>query len=254
MKLSDIFTNVKGTWAEVFAEALRKARPAQSAWAARPIAERRASFTELRRVLSRRSREVADVIAAENGKTSLEALTQEIIPILDCLVFVEKKAARVLAPRRVRLKTRQFYFRGKTCEVRREPWGVVGVLGTWNYAFFISLSQILFAVAAGNAVIFKGAPESPKVTRLIEELLEEAGFAKDLVFCASGPAEAGEALTAAGCDKLILTGSRSTGRKVLGASAQELKPAVAELSGADAFVILSDADWKKPGPRPKALP
>jgi acyl-CoA reductase-like NAD-dependent aldehyde dehydrogenase len=128
--------------------------------------------------------------------------------------------------------------------VRREPWGIVAVLGTWNYAFFISLSQILFAAAAGNAVIFKGAPESPKVTRLVEELLEEAGFPRDLVFCASGPAEAGEALTLAACDKYILTGSRSTGRKVLEAAAQALKPAVVELSGADAFVILGDADWK----------
>ena len=244
MKLSDIFTNVRGTWAEVFEDARHKARAAQGLWAARPFAERRPVFTELRRVLSRRSREVADVIAAENGKTALEALTQEIIPILDSLVFLEKRAQKTLAPRRVRLKTRQFYFRGKACEVRREPWGVVGVLGTWNYAFFISLSQILFAAAAGNAVIFKGAPESPKVTRLIEELLEEAGFPRDLVFCASGPAEAGEALTQAGCDKYILTGSRSTGRKVLAAAAQDLKPAVAELSGADAFVILGDADWK----------
>lgn len=244
MKLSDIFSNARGTWTEVFEDALKKARAAQGAWAARPFAEQKALFRELRSVISRRSRDIADTIAAENLKTPLEALTQEVIPTLDALVFLEKKAGRILAPRRLRLGTRQFYFKGKSCEVRREPWGVVAVLGTWNYAFFISLSQILFAAAAGNAVLFKGAPESPKVTRLIEELLEEAGCPKNLIYLASGEREAGEALTSSGCDKLILTGSRATGRKVLGTLAQTLTPAVVELSGSDAFVILGDADWK----------
>jgi succinate-semialdehyde dehydrogenase/glutarate-semialdehyde dehydrogenase len=234
-------TLVSGT--DLGREAAR-ARAAQGEWARRGVRGRLGPFGELRRILVDEADAVAAAIARENGKTPLEALSQEILPVLDTLHFLGERAAGVLEPRRPRLATKLFYFRGREVEVRREPWGLVGILGTWNYAFVLSLTQALFALAAGNAVVLKGAAESPRVTELIAGLLERAGFPRGLVFAYAGGREAGEALVAAGCDKVVLTGSRGTGRRVLAALGERLIPAVAELSGCDAYVILDDADWE----------
>jgi len=226
-----------------FAPHAAAARRAQEKWVALPWSERRACFGRLRGVLTRSSDRIAKVIAAENGKSLIEALSQEIIPLSDAAYFLEKNAERLLRPEKVKLTTKQFYFRGRSCQIRHEPCGVIGIIGTWNYAFFISASQALFALAAGNGVLLKGAPESPRVTELTAELFYEAGFPRDLFYAVSGGRDAGEALCRAACDKYILTGSRQTGRAVLATLAAELKPAVMELSGADPYVILSDADW-----------
>lgn len=219
-------------------------RVAQSQWASLAPQRRSEYFRRLRRILSERSSEAASIISAEAGKSPLESLSQEIIPTLDTLLFLEKQAAGILRPRKIRLTTRQFYFYGRACEVRREPYGIVCIFGTWNYSFFISMSQILFALAAGNGVVFKGSELSPAVTEFMKLIFKEAAFPDHLVFAFTGDAHAGEALCRAGCDKYVLTGSRDTGRAVMRSLADYLKPAVMELSGSDSYVIFSDADWK----------
>lgn len=222
---------------------LERAREAQRFWAEKSVAQRLSAVLALRKILSEEAAEVAGVIAAESGKTSLEALTQEVIPSLDSLLFLEKNAARILADRPVKLKTRQFYFRGKKNFFIYRPYGLIGILGTWNYAFYLSISQVVFALAAGNGVILKGASLSPKVTRRIQELLTQSGFPKDLFWGEAGGEEAGRALVEARLDKYILTGSRRTGRAVLKTLSDSITPLVSELSGLDSFVILPDADW-----------
>jgi len=113
----------------------------------------------------------------------------------------------------------------------------------WNYPFFLCLTQFLFALIAGNAVILKGAEGSERIMDVITELLVEAGFNKDLFFIFAAGSGAGEALTRLGCDKYILTGSRKTGQAVMRLLSNQWRPSVMELSGNDPYVILSDADW-----------
>jgi len=197
----------------------------------------------MREILSGDSERCVRVLAQENGKTELEALSQEIIPLLDTLEYLEKNAADVLSDRPVKLGTRQFYFRGKRNAYIHVPYGVIGILGTWNYPLFLCMTQVLFALTAGNAVVLKGSEFSERVTDLIEELLKASGFPEDLFYCFSAGSGAGEAVCRAGCDKYVLTGSRRTGKAVMRLLSDNLKPAVIELSGCDPYVILSDADW-----------
>ncbi|MBF0253792.1 MAG: aldehyde dehydrogenase family protein [Candidatus Omnitrophica bacterium] len=227
----------------LFRQKLPGLRAAQCRWKHTPMSERIAILRRLRKILSAESDRFARAIAHENGKTPLEALTQEIIPTLDAVEFLEKEAAQILATRPLRLKTRQFYFKGKDNAIFYEPYGVIGILGTWNYPFFLCMTQVLFALIAGNAVVLKGSEFSFRVTDLLAELLTAAGFDPELFHCFSAGSGAGEALVRLECDKYILTGARKTGKAVMKMLAETMTPAVMELSGCDPYVVLSDADW-----------
>ena len=224
-------------------EKLPTLKKAQEAWRALSIEERVKPLKAMRLKLSRNSDEYVRAISLENGKTELESLSQEVIPILDTLEFLEKNASEILRPKALKLRTKQFYFKGKEHELIYEPYGVIGILGTWNYPFYLCLSQVLFAIVAGNAVILKGAEYSERITDVIQELLIASGFPEELFYCFSAGSAGGEALSRLGCDKYILTGSRRTGQAVLKILNDKLTPSVMELSGSDPYIILSDADW-----------
>jgi acyl-CoA reductase-like NAD-dependent aldehyde dehydrogenase len=219
-------------------------RRAQDPWAAQSISQRLKYIKKIRGLVSSDSDRIARAVAEEAGKTPLEALTQEILPFLDTCLFLERRAETILADQPVEFQSRLFFAAKKTNDITRAPYGVIGILGTWNYAFFLNLTQALFAVTAGNAVFLKFSELSPRVAALSAQLLAEAGFPDGLIHVSCGGADEGRALTAAGCDKYILTGSRGAGRAVLGSLAQTLKPAIVELSGSDAYLIFADADWK----------
>lgn len=222
---------------------LTKARIAGKEWRESSWDQRRRCLKKMREIITRDSDRIAKTIALENGKTELESLSQEIIPVLDTILFLESDAEKILSPTRVKLKTKQFYFNGKDNRMIHAPYGTIGVLGTWNYPFVLCLTQVLFAVIAGNACMLKGSPESPRVTELIQEIFIAAGFPLGLVYCFASGLNGGEALIELNLDKYILTGSRQTGKHVLTALALKLKPAIVELSGSDPYLILSDADW-----------
>jgi acyl-CoA reductase-like NAD-dependent aldehyde dehydrogenase len=219
-------------------------RLAQEAWSSRSAADRLAPVRKLRGLVSRDGDRVARLIAAEGGKSELEALTQEVLPFLDTCLFLERRAEEILADQPLEFESRLFFAAKKETVITRAPYGVIGILGTWNYAFFLNMTQALFALTAGNAVCLKFSELSPRVAEEAGRLLREAGYPEGLVRVSAGGAEEGRALTEAGCDKYILTGSRAAGQAVLGSLAKDLKPAIVELSGSDAYLIFSDADWK----------
>ncbi len=224
--------------------AVQSLRTAQEAWSARSAADRLAPVRKLRGLVSRDGDRVARLIAAEGGKTELEALTQEVLPSLDTCLFLERRAEEILSDQPVEFESRLFFAAKKETVITRAPYGVIGILGTWNYAFFLNMTQALFALTAGNAVCLKFSELSPEVAAMAAQLFREAGYPEGLIRVSSGGAEEGKALTAAGCDKYILTGSRAAGQSVLASLAKDLKPAIVELSGSDAYLIFSDADWK----------
>src|SRR6266849_10440876 len=123
-----------------------------------------------------------------------------------------------------------------------EPLGVLGIISSWNYPLAIPVSQIVAAVAAGNAVVCKTSDFTPECGSLIEKLFLDAGFPQDLVIVVQGGGEVGQALIDARPDKVVFTGSVFTGRHVAEACARHLIPSVLELGGKDAMLVLADAN------------
>src|SRR5580658_4457712 len=217
-----------------------RARAAGAAWSAVPIEKRCAQLRVLRDGMMVSRDALADAVVAEAGKPRVEALFADIFVALDTADYFFKQGERLLRSERVPHHSTA----GKTKSGRLvyEPVGVIGIISSWNYPLAIPLSQIIPAVAGGNAVICKTSDFTPHCGALIEKLFVDAGFPKNLVTVIQGGGEVGQALIDAAPDKIMFTGSVATGRRVAEACAKRLVPSVLELGGKDEMVVLADAN------------
>jgi succinate-semialdehyde dehydrogenase/glutarate-semialdehyde dehydrogenase len=217
-----------------------RARAAQNDWAKLPIEKRCAQLRVLRERMMVSRNVLADAVVAESGKPRVEALFADVFVGLDTSEYISKNAARLLRPESI--PHHSTAAKAKSGRLLYDPVGVIGIISSWNYPLAIPLSQIIPAVAAGNAVICKTSDFTPHCGALIEKLFSDAGFPKDLVIVVQGGGEVGQALIDAVPDKVMFTGSVATGRRVAEACAKKLIPSVLELGGKDAMIVLSDAD------------
>jgi len=156
---------------------------------------------------------------------------------VDCLRFFAG-AARMLEG-----KASAEYVPGYASMIRREPIGVVGQLAPWNYPLMMAIWKIGPALAAGNTVVLKPAPETPLTSLALGQLALEAGLPDGVLNVVSGGDEAGIALVAHPDVRLIsLTGASETGKAVMRAAADSLKRVHMELGGKAPFVVFEDAD------------
>jgi aldehyde dehydrogenase (NAD+) len=129
--------------------------------------------------------------------------------------------------------------------VRREPTGVVAAITPWNVPHQINLAKIGPALAAGNTVVLKPAPDTPWCATVIGRLIvEETDIPAGVVniVTSSRPAFGAPLATDGRVDQVSFTGSTDTGRKVMAAAAATVKRVFLELGGKSAFVVLDDAD------------
>jgi acyl-CoA reductase-like NAD-dependent aldehyde dehydrogenase len=228
------------TPASALGQIVGRARIAQAVWARVPMRERRAYLRHVRDYIMSSRDSLADTIVAESGKPRVEALFADIFVAVDTAAYFAKNAERLLQPERV--PHHSTAAKAKSGTLTYEPLGVIGIISSWNYPLAIPLSQIIPAVAAGNAVICKTSDFTPHCGALIEKLFADAGFPKDLVSVIQGGGEVGQALIDADPDKILFTGSVATGRRVAEACGKRLIPTVLELGGKDAMLVLADAD------------
>jgi acyl-CoA reductase-like NAD-dependent aldehyde dehydrogenase len=217
-----------------------RARAAQSVWAAVPIEKRCAQLPLLRERMMASRDALVDAVVAESGKPRVEALFADIFVALDTAEYLARNGARFLRSEHV--PHHSTAGKAKAGRLVYDPVGVIGIISSWNYPLAIPLSQIIPAVAAGNAVVCKTSDFTPQCGVLIEKLFAGAGFPKNLVTVIQGGGEVGQALIDAAPDKILFTGSVATGRRVAEACAQKLIPSVLELGGKDAMIVLADAN------------
>ncbi len=217
--------------------AVARANQAAEIWGAMSFSQRREHLLNWRRELASRADEIADLIRKENGKPKLDAL-QELFMSLTHLTFAATKAEKALAGRTVGAGILA-NFRAR---INFRPVGVVGVIGPWNYPLFTPMGSIGYALAAGNAVVFKPSELTPLVGLLFQETVETSIPVPNLVQVVTGDGRTGAALAKAKLGKLAFTGSAATGKKVMAAAAENLTPCVMELGGKDAMIVAGDAD------------
>jgi len=127
----------------------------------------------------------------------------------------------------------------------REPIGVVGAITPWNFPHQINLAKIGPALAAGNTVVLKPAPETPWCAAILGELAAECTDIPPgvLNIVTSSDQAVGAMLTSdSRVDMVSFTGSTATGRTVMAAGANTVKKVFLELGGKSAFLVLDDAD------------
>lgn len=218
--------------------AVERARAAAAWWGQLDFAERGRRLAGLRALLARRADELSDLVHRENGKPRTDAFLETMLAI-DHLDWAARNARRVLGRRRVRPGLLAM---NHSASVEYLPLGVVGVIGPWNYPVYTPMGSISYALAAGNAVVFKPSEYTPAVGRWLAGLVAEAIPEHALLQVVTGRGETGAALCAAGVDKIAFTGSAATGRRVMAACAERLTPVLMELGGNDAMIVDADAD------------
>jgi aldehyde dehydrogenase (NAD+) len=124
-----------------------------------------------------------------------------------------------------------------------EPYGVVGIILTWNGPLVSVGMKLVPALAAGNTVVMKPSELTPFATEHLMGLISEAGIPDGVVNLILGGPETGDALVRhPAVKKVSFTGGPATARKILAACAESLKPAVLELGGKSANVVFPDGD------------
>ncbi|MFO7264424.1 MAG: aldehyde dehydrogenase family protein [Bacillota bacterium] len=221
---------------------MEQSRRAFAAWSRQPMAERIALLRRLREFIIAHLDELVDVIVTSTGKPPVEALTADILVVVDMLHYLETHAEKVLSPKRVKTP---LLLLGKRSYVTYMPRGVVLVIAPWNYPFQLSIVPAASALAAGNSVILKPSEVTPLVGQWIERLFQQAGAPEHLVQVAHGDGRVGAALIEANPDYIFFTGSVRTGKVVQQEAAKRLIPTTLELGGKDPMIVFADAPLER---------
>lgn len=222
---------------------LEKARHAADYWSTLPVKSRCQKLSAFNSIVLAELDELCEAISLTTGKVLTEALLGEVYPVLDLATYYFENAEAILRLRNV--VTSPFAFPGATAAIARKPYGVTALITPWNYPFQITVAQILSALYAGNAVIFKLSELCLPVGEKITALFSRLELPEGLVQCLVGDGATGEYLIDAGPDFIVFTGSLSTGRKVAQRAAQHPIPAILELGGKDAMIVFADADLNR---------
>jgi acyl-CoA reductase-like NAD-dependent aldehyde dehydrogenase len=220
------------------ARTVEQAHEAASWWAGLSWAERRTRLLAWKSYLTRYIGRLAELVHTETGKPLADAQLEILLAIVH-IDWAARNARKVLRPRRVRPGLVAI---NMAATLEYQPLGVVGVIGPWNYPVFTPMGSIAYALAAGNAVVFKPSELTPAVGEWLVNSFAEVVPEQPVLQLITGAGQTGEFLARSTVNKIAFTGSAATAKKVMAACAENLTPMVAECGGKDAFIVGDDAD------------
>ena len=216
------------------------ARAAQPAWAGTAPARRQRILLRLADLIAGDIDQLARLETLDNGKPLAEASGGDVPLAAEHFRYyagwVNKAGGRTVP---VSLPATFNY-------TLREPVGVVAAIVPWNFPFLIAAWKVAPALAMGNAVILKPAEQTPLSALRLAELAREAGVPGGVFNVLTGDGRVGAALVEhPGVDKVSFTGSTEVGKKIVAASASNLKRVSLELGGKGATLVFADALLKR---------
>lgn len=231
----ELIGRVHSATPSIIDQALSAAKAAQKSWA-------RTSGTERGRILRRaadmirdRNRDLSTLETLDTGKPLQETLVADATSGADALEYFGGLAAAITGEH-IPLGEDFVY-------TIREPLGVCVGIGAWNYPTQIACWKGAPALACGNAVVFKPSETTPLCALKIAEILVEAGLPAGLYNVVQGLGDVGSALVSdSRVDKVSLTGSVPTGKKVYAAAGAGGKHVTMELGGKSPLLVFDDAD------------
>ena len=217
---------------------LAEVRTVFSTGRTRSIQWREQQLRAIERMCEEREAEISEALISDLGRSAFEAWLGDIISTKAEAVFARKHLRKWIKPRRQSLPLAQMPGRAW---VQYDPIGVVLVIGPWNYPFFLCMSPVVAAVAAGNAVVIKPSELAPATSELIARLVPQY-LDTEAVRVVEGAADVTQDLLSQGFDHALFTGGTEIGRKIMAAAAPTLTPVTLELGGKSPVLVLPDAD------------
>jgi acyl-CoA reductase-like NAD-dependent aldehyde dehydrogenase len=223
------------------AKKVERARAAFENWSQLDFEDRAEIVSRAGQIMLDEIDEIADLITTEQGKPLVEAITADIMVAVDIIALYSKRGKKLIQEYEIPLHLFKFV---KKSKIVPRPLGVVAVISPWNYPFAIPMSGIVFALLAGNTVVFKPASDTPLIGLKIKEIFDKAGLPDGVLqVTITRGAVAERVLCAPPIRKVIFTGSTEVGKRIIKRCADNIIPVVAELGGKDPMIVFDDADF-----------
>jgi phenylacetaldehyde dehydrogenase len=226
------------------------ARDAGPAWAATPTEERLALLKKAAGVIRTKNDELVPLVIAETGATAsvgsrmqvpvcadrFDRYSRDIRHVQESMLPPIVSAATPLAPGGL-----------ISALVNRQPVGVVAAVASYNFPLTNMAGKVAPALAMGNTLVMKPAPQDPLAVVELARILDQVGFPPGVVnlIIAEGPAPASAVCASPDVDMVSFTGSTAVGQRIAAAGAPSMKRMLMELGGKGAAIVFDDADLKK---------
>ncbi len=211
-------------------------------WSHLSLKSRIKMIRRLRKAVSKNTRKIAGAISEECGRPLMEALSQEVLPVLEMAKYCERKFPKWLSRRRLPYRRPGFW--RKKNYLFYEPIGPVAVFSPQNFPFSLGMMTLIYATLAGNTVVLKPSERSTLVPSVIEDLLRDSGLlASGATSILTGDTKTGKWLVKhPKIKKIFFFGQRPSGMDVANACMRHLKPFVLEMGGGSTAFVCADAD------------
>ena len=230
----EVFSQCPAASPEQLEQAVAAARAAFPSWRDTSREERNALIHKMGDAIQAHREELAELLVREQGKPLNNAREQEV----DTSVSWCRSVTGFELPVKVLEDTPEF-----RSELHHRPMGVVAGITPWNYPLNTAVWKILPAIVTGNTVILKPSPYTPLTTLRLGEIIRDI-FPAGVVNVIAGDNQIGQMLSEhPHINKITLTGSVATGKKVMASAAlSNLKRVTLELGGNDAAIVMPDVD------------
>ena len=204
-----------------------------------PLVVRLDRLARLQALIDEQGPALADAVQADFGvRGPLLTELADFFVLRAELGQLRKRLARWMKPQRV---STPIYLQPARAFIQRQPLGVIGIIGPWNYPIQLTLGPAAAAMAAGNRVMIKPSELTPNTSALLAELIHARFSADECVVVQGGP-DVAHAFASLPFDHLFFTGSTAVGRKVAAAAAPNLTPVTLELGGKSPCIVDASAD------------
>ena len=234
----EVVGHYPNTSEETIHDLIARARAASCQWREIGFKGRKAILREWAHYIATHIDELAALVSKETGKPVGDA-TLEIALAIDHLSWAARNSSRYLSNSH---RLPGLLMANMSTHVEYQPLGVVGVIGPWNYPVFTPMGSIAYALAAGNAVVFKPSEYTPGVGHWLGESFNKIAPGANVFFVATGGPQTGIALTKSAVNKIAFTGSTATGKKIAATCAENLTPVLMECGGTDPAIIDRDCN------------
>ncbi len=204
----------------------------------RELQWRRSQLRALETFLVEREAEIASAVHNDFRKSAAETFLTETGYLLGEIRFTLRYLKSWMKPHRVPVP---MIYQPAKAYSSREPYGVVLVIGAWNYPLQLCLAPLISVIAAGNCAVIKPSEHAPHTSAVIAEGLKRYMDRRALCVVQGGVDEA-RALLEEPFDYIFYTGSQAVGKQVMTAAAKHLTPLTMELGGKCPCIVDEHAD------------
>lgn len=184
--------------------------------------------------------EITNALYKDLGKSEFESYATEIGFVLSSIEHAIKNIKKWSKPKKV---NSPLHLLPSKSEIIKHPYGVVLIMGPYNYPFQLLIEPLIGAIAAGNCAVLKPSEVAPNVSNVVKKLICKT-FDNNYISCVEGSIETNTSLINSSFDYIFFTGSVPVGKIVMNAASKNLIPVTLELGGKSPVIVDKSANIK----------